>query len=355
MWFGREGRIGWSVGGDTYLSVLAPRGQAVQVPYQSHDLWVDITGIADDRLRVAASVGFFHDTASAWYGLGNAATAQVLPDADLSGFSMEHLSPWADVLGRIRLADPPGGRLELAVGLAGSWNRISSEAGSRLHADEAEGALAGFSVDPAGVASVKAGLVWDSRDEEDDPGRGGFHELTVRGGASGLGTARPGAFGGVNLTVTRYWPLWRDRLVVATRGMADVGWGRTPLHELSASGGLASDSATGGGSSIRGVWSGRRAGRVKVLSNLELRARMGSFSLFGLKVKVGGVGFTDAGRVWAELRPDPSLDGARVGLATGVGGGIRVGLGDELMIRVDGAWSPSDRTSGVYIDLGHAF
>ncbi len=182
-----------------------------------------------------------------------------------------------------------------------------------------------------------------------------LRELTTRPGLSRLTTARPRSFGGVNLSAISLVPVAAGRLVFASRIMADVGLGAVPLHMLSQHGGLEAATATGGGSSIRGVWADRRNGRVKLLSNLEVRVRPPSFHVLGVPLTLGPVLFADAGRVWTDLQPHPDLDGTGPGLATGVGGGLRLRIGEDILLRLDAAWSPSEGTDGVYLDFGHAF
>jgi hypothetical protein len=65
--------------------------------------------------------------------------------------------------------------------------------------------------------------------------------------------------------------------------------------------------------------------------------------------------FLDGGRVWADTRPAPELDGATAGLKYGVGGGLRVQKGETFVLRADLAWSPDARPIGAYLLAGQLF
>ena len=77
--------------------------------------------------------------------------------------------------------------------------------------------------------------------------------------------------------------------------------------------------------SVRREWA---VGRVKVLGNLELRAMFLSFMLFDQRWRLGTSAVADAGRLWADYRIDPVLDGTGLGLKYGLGGGPRLQIGE---------------------------
>jgi hypothetical protein len=66
------------------------------------------------------------------------------------------------------------------------------------------------------------------------------------------------------------------------------------------------------------------------------------------------VAFFDAGRVFAEGLTASPLD-ADAGLFTGTGAGLRLHWGRAFIIRGDLGVSPSEGTSGFYLDIMHVF
>ena len=262
---------------------------------------------------------------------------------------------YPSVEARARITIAP--RILALLGTSGTLNWFDIYPGSKLQQDlvaaeqgddDLRRALRG--TDRHGLWVLSGGLLWDSRDHEFAPTRGMFHEISLRG-SPGV----PFAFGGVNMTGRAYWSLWRPYLVVATRLMADLLFGEVPFYELSRHGGLFPGNAPGGNTAVRGVPVGRYHGRAKVLGNLELRAKVLPFSLFGQRFNLGALAFIDGGRVWADYRTITRFDGSSAGLKVGVGAGLRLQWGETFMIRADAAWSPDADPIGVYIEVNHIF
>ncbi|MDF1563675.1 MAG: hypothetical protein P1V51_11565 [Deltaproteobacteria bacterium] len=144
-------------------------------------------------------------------------------------------------------------------------------------------------------------------------------------------------WGGLTADLRLYRTLWPGRLSAALRLAGDLILGRPPFYELSEIGGPRPFSATGGAIGLRGVLARRFHGLGKVLTNLELRA----------------LAFSDLGLVFADpLRR--SIEGPpRLGM--GLGGGLRLLWGKTFLVRADYGVSPTDGTTGFYLDLGHVF
>src|SRR5207248_861942 len=128
--------------------------------------------------------------------------------------------------------------------------------------------------------------------------------------------------------------------------------GDVPFYELSR---YDEASALGGANGVRGVPGDRYRGKRKVFGNLEARATLVHFALGKSRYALGGAGFLDGGRVWADLTSAPELDGRGLGLKYGAGGGLRVHKGDSFVLRVDLAWSPDARPLAGYFLAGEIF
>jgi outer membrane protein assembly factor BamA len=149
-----------------------------------------------------------------------------------------------------------------------------------------------------------------------------------------------------------YIPLWMPRIILAARAAGDVLYGAPPFYELAR---FEDTYAIGGLNGVRGVPAQRYYGKVKALGNVELRTELVSFHALGKPLIFGIVGFLDGGRVWADTRPQPELDGRGIGLKYGVGGGLRLQSGSAFVIRADVAWSPDATPVGGYFAAGQMF
>lgn len=362
------------------LSANAKRapGKGIEVPFHDDYLTMDFPGLAGDRLRITARVGFRKFANTGYYGFGNGSLAEepwvgLDPDADLEAYQaarryhyFDHIYPLLLFNARIKLWDGSTAeqrrRVEALVGLNTTYNIVRPYPGSKLEQDiaaarEADGrALAGLlrGTDPHLLLVLSAGALLDTRDHEYTPTRGTFTELSVR--------ASPGAqlglrYAAVTLNSAWYRGLVGDYLSVALRGVVDVIAGDAPFYELTRFGALMPRDGPGGGWSLRGVPRQRYAGKIKLIQNVELRSLFWRFRIRGSQFAVGAVAFLDAARIWADWRRTEiggeGVDGGTFKLGTGAG--LRVRWGETFLVRFDGAWSPTDRTTGFYVDVGHVF
>jgi len=348
--------------GQLFLYIGPRPSGGARVTYQHHYLKLDLPGLAGDRIRMRFVVRYRQQINVGYYGMGNASE-------DLRPWEMidKETNPerWA-VARRTNeygsYKPELGAQIQVAlrgplaayggVRLWWSWFDVLDE--SKLAEDIA-------SDDPAieqllvgtrrhGVLEGMVGLLIDTRDDETAPTRGMLHELAIRGGPT---FELQGGYGGLHLQTRFYGTLLDDWLVVAGRLMFDGLVGSPPFSELSRFAGQAPDDGPGGATSVRGVPLQRYHGKVKIMGNLELRSTLLRFNFLKRRVKAGVIGFVDLGRVWADWVPRPQLDGQELGLAVGVGGGLRVQWGGTLMVRIDGAVSPDG--VGVYFDVNHIF
>jgi hypothetical protein len=63
----------------------------------------------------------------------------------------------------------------------------------------------------------------------------------------------------------------------------------------------------------------------------------------------------DTGRVFTDYEPIPELDGTKLGLKYGAGGGLRLHAGKTFVLRGDAVWSPDASPVGLYLAGGHVF
>ncbi|MBI4951875.1 MAG: BamA/TamA family outer membrane protein [Myxococcales bacterium] len=360
-----------------FMSAALDAEKKPYIAYHDHYVKLDLPGLLDGALRLEAKLAFGKFSNTGYYGLGAGSIARSVSDEELEAnealaryHTYGHTYPSAVVNARVTLFDHPVARgkerLEALLGTRASYDWYSVYEGSKLAEDLALRATEGddgstlAALLPDGrdhaVLGFNVGLLWDSRDDEYAPTRGVFTELAARispGVDAGL------AYVGGYLGTSVYAPLVPEHLVLATRASGDVLGGAPPLYELSQSGVLTPRDGLGGSFSVRGVPLRRYQGKVKVLSSLELRGNFPWFAAGEERMRFGAVAFADAGRVWADVEGRSvggrALDGPHAPVALGVGGGARFQWGDTFILRADGAGSPTEGTSGFYIDVGQTF
>lgn len=354
------------VSGQVFFNLQRSSDGRLSSPYQHHYALLDVPGLADGKLRLHLELRFRRQTTAGYYGLGNASIDQG-PDAG-------QFHQFARTFPSLRITAQGSLHKHLrafaSLGVGASWITVYPD--SQL-AQERDAQALRSATDSAVAPSLvglkthvlldgSTGLLWDSRDDEFAPTRGVFADLSFRGGV-GL-PALPGsnapppetpfAYGGANLTVRTFNSLWDGGLTLAVRNRVDLLFGNPPLYALAAVGGLMHDGwATGGGTSIRGVPLQRYRAKIKLQSNIELRARLARFRLFGRPSRLSILGFVDLARFFADWTPQPGLDGTGLGVKVGFGGGLRLRFGRTLIVRADLGIS-ADGVGG-YVDVGHIF
>ena len=340
-----------------------------EVALHAHVLRFELPGLANGRLRVDWEVRIRRNSIAGYSGYGNASVharpwEEVDREVDPDGYARVRRRNWHDrwfpaLRSSFRGSLAP--QLQLYGTVDATYNRIAVYPDSRL-ADDLEGASGGwvrdhlFGLQPHVKFNVEVGLLYDGRDSEHDPTVGVRLEGAVRGGG-GVGpevTARdPVSSGGAFCDVRGFVPIAGDSLVLGVHAAADLLFGAVPLYELSSTGGLQPIAPFGGGRSIRGAPPERWHGKIKLIANVELRSTFLRFAIRDQRFRVGALLFADVGRVWADYRPRPRLDGEGPGLKLGLGGGLRIRWGETFVLRIDGAWSPGN--AALYFDVGHVF
>lgn len=338
----------WRLEALLFATLKKAPGGGVELPHHDDYLKVDLPGLLDGALRLQLRVGFARRITTGYYGIGNASEHDAsLTEAVPRFYQYRHTNPAIDVKARIPMLERDAGSLELTLRTAASYAWVDPYEDSKLARDLAGDAgtavqrlLVGTSDHGELLGGV--GILWDGRDHESAPQNGMLHELSVRAGG-GLGEAY--GYAGVTADLRLYVSLYREYLVLATRAYTDWLFGGPPLSEM----------GLGGAKEIRGVRANRFRGNVTLLGNLELRSKLLPFEIGAHRFNLGALAFADAGRVWSEVPANEALDGNGLGLAAGVGGGLRLQWGEHFILRADFGYSPTEGTTGLYIDVGHVF
>ena len=324
-----------------------------RVPYTDVYLLFSFPNLIEDHLGLDLRVSYTLEGNLKYYGLGNASSID--PGLDPSDAFFEHARTHPTLRATLEYRVKP-----FAFSLGGSYtqNWFEVPEGTRLANDIASPDarvrdLVG-GAETHGAPKVALGVAWDTRDDETSPVRGVYitEQLEVTPGT--IGDAVDYRFARLDTAVHVFVPLIpRDRrLVLAARVANDLLFGDPPFFELPR---YEDTFAIGGAKGVRGVPGQRYYGKVKVLSNLELRSELFSAKILGDERRFGIVGFADVGRLWADYRRDPELDGTGLGLKYGLGGGLRVASGEAFVLRLDVAWSPDANPIGGYLLAGHIF
>lgn len=209
-----------------------------------------------------------------------------------------------------------------------------------LHGPEEETAWINF---------IRGGFVWDSRDRETGPTSGVWTEFLVRSTDESLGADL--GFTRWTFTDRRYFSL-TDDLVLAHRYLVqNVSAGAPEFELFTVQTSFKQQEGLGGAKTLRGIPRNRYLGRGMLVWNSELRWRAWDFGMLGRRFHTVLSVFLDQGRVWA--------DGIELGqlfedLHRGYGGGLRLGMGENFVVALDGGTS-SETGLGVYVGLGYLY
>jgi hypothetical protein len=314
---------------------------------------LDVPRIFGSRLRYHFGAFYTRTVNELYFGLGNAAVpdASTIDTADLAKnqYVNEELRirnllrfPLVDEGGR---AGPPPGQVNETwtgqVGLQIRALHAQPYPGSALDRDfnqkTPSGAPYAYGSGLQGVIVPSFGVLYDTRNREILTSKGSFHELSLRVGSVFPDTAS--TYGGAHLTLRHYTTLPGD-VIFATRVVVDAMAGHVPVFDLSQYGSFTPSAAIGGDDGIRGVPAALYYGRLKTLTNFELRRMLFGVHPFGASLEFGLDAFFDAGRVWMNYAFDDPRDGKAAGIKIGAGGGILVLWGQAALFRAEIAYSP---------------
>jgi outer membrane protein assembly factor BamA len=348
----------------------------------SHLVNLDAPRFLGSPWRMGLEFAYTRTRFAPYYGLGNTASFQKelsrCPDRDalksdpdvcpgnpefrgLRYYTYDHRSlPRIRLNARRELSDTwrlfLGYRLRMdRIRMRYSPEDLGQSGDSKLVQDAAAGVFEAHENPGAGPLSERTsellfGVQYDTRDIESSPTLGMFHELSVRGGASPLGSQLN--YWGATLHTRFFHPVLPGyrRLIMGWRGLLDVMGGEVPISLLPFFGGLEGRDGLGGVFSARGILLRRYQGPVKLLLNGELRWTPLTAEPWGQQFDFTFAGFADAGRVWSNLH---FSEGG--GLKTSAGGGLRVIWNREFVIRLDYGVGITEPSTGFYLDIGHIF
>lgn len=225
------------------------------------------------------------------------------------------------------------------------------------------------------VMGLKAGLVYDSRDNRAHPTKGIWTEAGLFYAPSAINDVDEGYLK-LYLTHRQYFNIVKDRLTFAYRigyqtSLVNKGpWYTDQLIITSALRGAFSE-GLGGGRSLRGIKRNRVVGDGVAYGNLELRWKVIYFDLFNQSFYIGLNGFLDGGQV-VKLIPtkdqvdqidDPTIvvkdyfDLGAESVHTSYGLGLKIAMNHNFIFGVDYGRVVSDKDggSGIYIGLNYLF
>ncbi|MCG6988075.1 MAG: BamA/TamA family outer membrane protein [Gemmatimonadetes bacterium] len=196
---------------------------------------------------------------------------------------------------------------------------------------------------------VRVGLVWDSRDRETGPRRGTWSDILLQRVDPALGS--DWRYTRWTLTDRRYFSISRA-LVFANRFVLQGVSGSAPFYDLQVlQTSFKQQEGLGGAKTLRGVLKNRYTGDGLFLWNAELRWEAVDFSALGKDFHTVLSGFVDSGRVWSG---SPRLSQVFRGLHRGIGGGVRLVMGENFVVAVD-AGTGAETGMPLYIGLGYLY
>ncbi len=331
----------------------------------SHFVQLDWLEVGDRPLRLTIRPGLAATRTNNFCGVGwdvDCSTAPAEEAANTAFLSddarddlvrrynlVRYINPYFRFNARYAL-DPMPHRLELFAGyrleglIPGDFSTDEPFEGS-LYAQTFPGGERGWD------SSLSVGMMLDNRDNEPAPVRGYWIEGSIRGASKFWGSTYDNA--GANITLRAYTPLGTERLVFANRVVFDGLVGETHHLGLATPGGFQQYYLYGSFLAGRGIRLRRYIGKVKLMEQAELRATVWSPTVGGVPIDLTVLGFGDVGVVSAEWE---GLGEALAHPLPGTGGGLRVAIDKNFIVRVDVGVSPlEDWSPSVYIDLNNTF
>jgi hypothetical protein len=219
------------------------------------------------------------------------------------------------------------------------------------------------------VPTVKAGIVYDSRDNRPNPMKGVWTEAVLEGAPEFLGSES--SFLKLSLIHREYFTLVPKKLSLVYRlAYQTTLAGNTPFYYQSQvitsvlTGALSE--GLGGAKTLRGILRNRVVGDGFMYGNIEMRWKFIQFKFINNNFYLGLNGFTDFGKVTKKIAlPSSSFltqnpeyfktDAEKFHYSYGAG--LRIVMNENFVIAADYGMTPNvqDGTSGMYIGLNYLF
>ncbi|MCW7469707.1 Omp85 family outer membrane protein [Leptospira kanakyensis] len=205
--------------------------------------------------------------------------------------------------------------------------------------------------------TVRAGIVFDTRDFEPDPNRGVFLEYTHERSAKAIGSTydfnKNLVSGRIFLSPVQWFtskpPEILEKFVLAARGTMIQTNGDAPFYEYRNMWGTETNqSGLGGRTTIRGYKQDRFVGQTMAFANFEIRWKFAETEFWGQHFDFQLVPFYDVGRVW-----DRTEDANLKNYKHSRGIGLRIPWNQATVIYFDHAISNEDRQT--FINFNHIF
>jgi hypothetical protein len=222
------------------------------------------------------------------------------------------------------------------------------------------------------VPTLKAGLVYDSRDNRPNPMKGIWTEMAIEGAPEFLGAES--SFVKLSLTHRQYFTIVPRDLSLAYRlnYQTTIG-GHTPFYYqtqvITSEMKGATSEGLGGGSTLRGILRNRVVGDGFFLGNVEARWKFARFQFINNNFYLGLNGFLDFGQVTKKIdvkdylsytggyTDDNYFDIGAEKMHYSYGAGLRISMNENFIIKVDYGMAADKRdgTSGIYIGMNYLF
>lgn len=188
------------------------------------------------------------------------------------------------------------------------------------------------------VSFAGTGILWDSRNNEFDPGSGTYFEADIRFSPGLIAGHDP--FYSIRADMRAFYSIERlDDLVLAGRLGGELAGGDAPFMMLP---------VLGGEDNLRGYYLNRFRDDAILHNTLALRKWLVSFNL--LSLRVGLQAFNETGKVFGKDDEEAFFDN----LHTGTGGSLLLSaFTEDFIVRID--YALSDETGRLYTNIGYVF